>query len=391
MITSLSPIEIIYWAAAFLIVYPYVVYLVVLKTLTLVSRDRQTPVRSLKCPQVTLIISAYNEEASIEEKIRNSLMLDYPKELLEIIVVSDGSTDRTVEIASRFSDQGVKLRHYEGRIGKTACLNLIIPHAEGEIVVFSDANALYRPNAIKELIGPFETSRVGYVTGHTSYVQTNEKSAESAVESMSLYSRMQFTIKLLESRIGACIGADGAMFAIRKAHFEPLGLHDINDLVLPLRILLRGAEGKLAANAICAEHAFGTPQSQFRRQVRIAARSIRALLGHLALMNPFRFGLTAFKLVSNKALRMVCPFAMAALFLANIPLAFEHWFYGLTLILQCGVYGITLGTLHRPTGGPVTKFLSVANTFVVVNAAIGYGWIQYLRGVTFATWAPVRK
>lgn len=262
---------------------------------------------------------------------------------------------------------------------------------EGEIVVFSDANALYRPNAIEELVRPFETPRVGYVTGHTSYMRADEQSGESAAESMSLYARIQFKIKLLESQVGACVGADGAMFAIRKAHFEPLGLHDINDLVLPLRILLRGAEGKLATDAVCTEYAFGTPQSQFRRQVRISARSIRALLGHLELMNPFRFGLTAFKLVSNKVLRIVCPFAMAVLFVANIPLVFEHWFYGLTLVLQFGVYGMTLSTLLHPTGGGITKALLVANTFVIVNAAIAYGWIQYLRGETFVTWAPVRK
>lgn len=381
----------IFWASIFVIVYPYVGYMVVLKTLTLMSRTPESPVGIDTLPKVTLIISAYNEEAAIEEKIQNSLMLGYPKELLEIIVVSDGSTDRTVELVSRYFDQGVKLRHYEGRIGKTACLNFTIPYVEGEIVVFSDANALYRPDAIKELVGPFGISTVGYVTGHTNYLHTVEKKGELAAESMSLYSRIQYEIKLLESQVGACIGADGAIFAIRKAHFEPLGLHDINDLVLPLRILLRGAEGKLAVNAICTEYAFGTPQSQFRRQVRIAARSIRALLDHLVLLNPFRFGLTAFKLSSNKALRMVCPFAMAVAFLANMPLAFEHWFYGLTLILQCGVYGTTLSTIYRPTGGGLAKVLSVANTFVIVNVAIGYGWVQYLRGETFATWAPVRK
>ena len=383
--------QILFWGSAFLILYPYVGYLGVLWLLARFKRPQSRAYASFPTRKATLLISAYNEETTIEQKIRNSLALEYPKDLLELVVVSDGSTDKTCEIVSRYAAVGVKLRHYEGRIGKTSCLNRSVPLAEGEIIVFSDANAHYPPNTIEELIRHFDDPKVGFVTGSTRYVTSIENHTEAIAESMSLYARFQHLIKDLESSVGSCIGADGAIFAIRKSYYEELDDVDINDLVLPLKILKRGAVGKLASGALCTEEAVGSPQAQFCRQVRIANRTIRALIKNIDLANPLKFGLISFQLLSGKVLKMLCPIAMAVLLLSNLWLLQQHWFYALTLFGQITIYSMVWLTSQGITLWGLSRVLPVAHIFIVVNLAIGLGWLQYLKGETYATWAPVRR
>src|SRR5436189_951474 len=182
-----------FWVALFAISYTYVGYPAVLWLVSQFKRldKRSQTGQSRHLPSVTLIISAYNEEKVIGEKIENALSLDYPRELLEIVIVSDGSTDRTCEIVLKFAHQGVGLRHYEGRIGKTACLNRALPLATGEIIVFSDANSTYEKSALKALVHPFQRSHEGFVTGWTKYGSGEGPGADS----LGLYSRLELMTK----------------------------------------------------------------------------------------------------------------------------------------------------------------------------------------------------
>src|SRR5215831_18414369 len=162
--------ETIFWLSLVGIAYPYIGYPALLWLLCRLRKPRALEGPATEhdqLPSVTLIVSAYNEEQVIGEKIKNALSLDYPRDLLEIVVVSDGSNDKTADIAAGFAASGVVLRHYEGRIGKTACLNLAIPSAGGEIIVFSDANSTYETGALKALVGPLRDATVGFVTGWT--------------------------------------------------------------------------------------------------------------------------------------------------------------------------------------------------------------------------------
>src|SRR5882762_7763235 len=236
-------VAITFWVALFAILYSYVGYPAFLWLVSRVGRFDESSCagQSGHLPSVTLIISAYNEEKVIGEKIKNALSLDYPRELLEIVIISDGSTDRTGEIVTEFAHQGVVLRHYEGRIGKTACLNRTLPLATGGVIVFSDANSSYGKGALKALLGPFRNNTVGFVTGWTKYGSGDG----AAPYSLGLYSRLELITKELESRLGSCIGADGAIFAIRKELYLPLKDYDINDFVIPLSINERGYRGVL--------------------------------------------------------------------------------------------------------------------------------------------------
>ncbi|MGH8542285.1 MAG: glycosyltransferase family 2 protein [Gammaproteobacteria bacterium] len=336
-------------------------------------------------PSLTLIISAYNEEKVIAEKIDNALALEYPKELLEIVVVSDGSSDSTTDIVSKFANKGVVLRHYEGRIGKTACLNRALPLAAGKIIVFSDANSKYDRSALKALVCPFKESTVGFVTGWTRYGSSEDM---TAAYSLGLYSRLEFMTKELESTIGSCVGADGAIFAIRKELYVPLRDYDINDFVIPLTINEQGYRGVLQKRAFCYEKDAGGTKGEFHRQVRITTRTIRAIIKHRQLLNPFRFGLFSIKLFSHKVCKFLVPVFTIALFLSSLLLAPRSGFYLAALIGQLLFYGGAGAAPNVPKTGCLSRLTEAAKTFIVVNVAILIGWAKYLQGATFTTWSP---
>src|SRR6266705_1433923 len=272
-----------FWVSLLLILYAYVAYPAILwLVLRLGGFGERSPAgQGAYLPSVTMIVSAYNEEKVIREKIENAVSLDYPRDLLEIVIVSDGSTDQTGEIFLKFAHQGTVLRHYEGRIGKTACLNRALPLAKGEIIVFSDANSTYEKSALKALVHPFQRSTVGFVTGWTKYGSGEGPAADS----LGLYSRLELITKELESRLGSCIGADGAIFAIRKELYLPLKDYDINDFVIPLSINERAYRGVLQREAICFEKDAGSAKGEFQRQVRITNRTIRAIMNYRQLLN----------------------------------------------------------------------------------------------------------
>ena len=382
-------IAIIFWAALFVIFYAYAGYLAVLWLVSRFARlDEKTGnAQSGHPPSVTLIISAFNEEEVIGQKIQNALSLDYPRELLEIVIVSDGSTDRTHEIASNFADRGVVLRHYEGRIGKTECLNRALPLAKGEIIVFSDANSTYEKNALKALVRPFQSSAIGFVTGWTKY----GSGAGTAADSLGLYSRIELITKELESRLGSCIGADGAIFAIRKALYLPLENYDINDFVIPLSINQQGYRGVLQREAICFEKDAGGAKGEFRRQVRITNRTIRAIMNYRQLLNPFRFGLLSFELFSHKVCKFIVPFFMVALLVTNLILAGDGRFFMVVLIGQGIFYVAACLAAFASKRGSFYRMADAARTFVVVNAAIALAWVKYLQGETYTTWSPTKR
>ncbi len=381
------PVEAIFIASGLLIIYPYIGYPAVLWTLARMRCGKAGAVSAPPEPRVTLIISAHNEEKVIEDKILNSLALDYPAEKIEITVVSDGSDDGTDGIVKRFEGRGVVLRRYEGRLGKTACLNRAVPLAAGEIIVFSDANSRYDRDALRHLVKRFSDPRVGFVTGGTRYAADGP---DAVADSVGFYSKMEKMTKSLESSVGSCVGADGAIFAVRKGLFRPLKAADINDLVIPLNIIKQGFKGKYEPNAFCVEQTAGT-KGEFNRQVRITARTLRAISGNTALFNPFRFPLFAFELFSHKVLRLAAPFFLMAFLVSNGALISRGHLYAAVFAAQASFYLVAL-LEHLGDGfGPAKRLFSVSYTFSTVNAAILWGWVKFLKGEAYVTWSPTKR
>lgn len=381
----------VFWLCLLGVAYAYVGYVALLWVLTkLAGRKGSGPPSEMQenLPAVTMIVSAYNEEKVIGDKIHNALALDYPAGLLEIVVVSDGSTDGTARIVSEYADRGVVLRHYEGRVGKTACLNWAVPLAKDEIIVFSDANSSYSTGALKALMRGFEDPTVGFVTGWTRYGSGDDT---SAADSLGLYSRLELITKSLESRLGSCVGADGAIFAIRKELYSPLKDYDINDFVIPLVINEKGYRGVLAREAICLEKDAGGSKGEFHRQVRITNRTIRAIFNHRRLLNPFRFGFFSFQLFSHKLCKFLVPFLLVGLLVSNLLLMPEGGFYLAAALAQVAFYGLAgLGDWSAGRG-LASRLAKAGSAFLTVNLAILLAWFKYAQGKTYTTWNPTQR
>lgn len=379
--------NILFWLSLFLIFYVYVGYTLLLLVIAMFRKRETRGIDFSAFQKVSLIISAYNEEKVIKNKIQNSLSLNYPGELLEIIIISDGSTDRTEEIVSQYSDRGVILKSYPGRLGKTACLNKAVQLAKGDIVVFSDANSQYDAGAVKELVRHFSDEEIGFVTGHTRYVAATD---EEKVLPIGIYSQIEKLIKKLESKVSSCVGADGAIFAIRKKLYQPLSDYDINDYVIPMQIIRQGYRGVIEEKAFCVEKAAEGSRGEYDRQVRITNRTIRAIFKNADMLNPLKYGFIAFELFSHKLLKYLSPFFVITLFVSNAFLINNGAFYIVTFIGQICFYALAaLGYTGKCKKG-IPVLISFSETFTITNLAMLMGWMRYVEGDTFTTWTKVR-
>ena len=213
--------------ALFIPIYVYIGYPVLLMILDKLIKGKPLRIADIT-PTITLVVSCYNEVDVVEQKIMNCLAIDYPQHQLEILFVSDGSDDGTDELIKQYCDERIKLIRQEGRLGKTMGLNLALAEASGEIVVFSDANAMYKENALKMLVRNFEDASVGYVVGAAIY---RDDASSAAGTSENIYWQYEMFIKNIESKLHSVVGGDGAIYAIRKSLYEPLDKEDINDFV----------------------------------------------------------------------------------------------------------------------------------------------------------------
>ncbi len=384
--------EIAFVFSLFMISYAYAVYPAVLWSFSIVFKKtrkaKSTMMAEASLPAVSLFISAYNEESVIEEKIINSLSLNYPGNLLEIIVISDGSTDRTDEIVSKYSGKGVVLRRYQERQGKTACLNQTVPLATGDIIIFSDANSQYDRNAVRNLVAGFDDRSVGFVTGFTRY---RPGKGDGFSEGIGLYGQIEKFTKRMEGTFGSCVGADGAIFAIRKELYQPLDPADINDLVIPLSIIRQGFKGVLAEAAYCSEGgAQAEGKGEFSRQVRITSRTLRALLKNSDLLNPIKYPFFSFALFSHKIAKLLVPFSLLLLIISTLMLS-TTIIFALLFLFVClvGMPAIRFGNkkrIKRPL-----RLGSFVYTFTSINLAIFIGWLKFIKGETFTTWAPTQR
>lgn len=368
--------------------YVYVGYPVLLWA---VARCRRSPMPEAGCPplpSVTLVISCYNEAAVIRAKLENSLALDYPKERLRILVVSDGSDDGTDEIVRAYADDGVCLVRQEGRLGKTMGLNLAMTQVDTDITVFSDANAMYDPGAVRELVRGFADPNVGYVVGAALYTDGD---AGASARSEGLYWRYELAIKTLESRVSSVVGGDGAIYAIRTHLWQPLDQRDINDFVNPLQIVARGYRGLFQPQARCYEETAGDFGREVARKERIVNRSIRGLFRVRAVMNPFRSGWFAWQVISHKLLRWLIPGFLLLGFIGSLALALAGYTL-FQLVALAGLLVLALAGWGRLASDQnrLPVWLSFPYYFVAVNWYAVRGIVRALRGETHVTWTSAR-
>jgi len=378
--------EFVFWVCAGLLFYVYFGYPVLLTLLARFS-GAPKPESDLPALPVTLLISAFNESQVIGAKLENALALEYPRDRLEIMVISDASDDGTDEIVGQFSAKGVHLLRQEPRMGKTAGLNLGVSQARGQILVFSDANAMYQPDALRRLVRHFSNPKVGYVVGNARYYEKGTES--SSAQSEGLYWKLETYLKKKESIFGSVVGGDGAIYAIRRELFSPLLPTDINDFLNPLQIIARGFTGVFEPAAICYEEAAENFSQEYRRKVRIISRSLNALRRVPEVLNPKRNTRHWFLLVSHKVLRWFAPFFLILCFTASLAL-WPSPFYRIAALLQAGFYLLALiGWKWRP-GNKIGRLFLLAFYFCLVNLASFVGCVKCFRGDLSGKWAPPR-
>jgi len=332
---------------------------------------------------VTVIIPAFNEESTLEAKIRNTLASDYPALLLDVIVVSDASTDRTNEIARSFAAAGVTLIVQEQRVGKTAGLNRAVSAARGEILVFTDANAMYERTTIARLVEHLGTARTGLVTGYTRY---RMRAGNEVAKLTNVYTSLERVIKRAETRWGCCVGADGAVFAMWRHLYRPLRADDINDFVLPLSVIEQGYACVLVEDAYCTERAGNTLESEFRRQSRITNRTLRAIARRSHLLNPLRFPAFAFCLWSHKLIRFLVPMFLV---ISTASLALLALSGGVSAVaLVSSLFLVIAAFVFRRVVGRsgFIRALHLLEGFITMNIAVLAGWWNFLNGRADVTW-----
>ena len=377
--------KICFCLATFLFLYVFVGYPLILIVLSKLFPKKHTYSDQF-LPSVTLIISAHNEERVIEEKLLNTLALDYPKDLLTVIVVSDASTDRTDEIVLAFDNPRIKLIRPEGHRGKTSGLNVALTGVTSEIVVFSDANAIYDAAAVRNLARHFSDAKVGYVVGNARYQGVSESTAG---KSEGAYWDLEISMKQWESDFSSVVGGDGAIYAIRTELYEPMLESDINDFVNPLQIIAKGYRGIFDPDAWCTEKPAGAFQKEFSRKVRISNRSFNAILRVPEVCNPLKVGWFAWQVVSHKLLRWFLPFILAIQFIAALAMKPDLISVGgITAYIVFSALALIGWGQSRKSSSPAIFYIPYY--FALMNLALALGIIHRLKGHVITVWSTAR-
>ncbi len=376
--------EYLFWISGLTLAYIYLGYPLMLKYLPKQHSPASTD-ETATLPKVSVLIPAFNEAKVIAKTIKNKLEQNYPAELIEILVISDESDDGTDQIVADLmsQDERVKLVRQSPRQGKTSGLNLAVPQTTGEILVFSDANSQYHPDAIRALVNCFSDPEIGYVTGKMVY--TNEDGSLVG-DGCSAYMKYENHMRRLETQIGSVIGVDGGIDAMRKSLFQAMNPDQLPDFVQPLKVVTQGKRVAFCEEALLNEEALTNSNSEFRMRVRVSLRAYWAMWDMKHLFNPFRFGIFSLQLLSHKLLRYLAFFPLFFLLISNAYLTGSGLFYQFTLLGQIAFY--CGGAFVALNEGSQNRFLGLAHYFCLINIAAAMAFLKFLKGEKIVTWKP---
>lgn len=369
----------IFWISLLAVVYAYFGYPLVLLALRrhgVASGEHPDPL-----PGVSFLLPVHNEEAVLERKLKNTLALDYPADRLQVLVISDGSTDGTVDVARRFAAQGpVEVIAQPSRKGKAAALNRGLESARGDIVVFSDASIMLEPDSLRRIVAPFADPAIGSVSGE-------DHIADGGGEG--LYGRYELWLRRLESRVHSIVGASGSFYAQRRELCVPFVEGFAPDFLSVLNTVERGYRAVAEPSAWGTMTSVRAAKDEFQRKVRTLIRGMTALFAKPHLLNPFRYGVFAIELLSHKLMRWLVPVFLVLLAAASVALAVEPFYFAM-LIGQAVFYLLAVLALAFES---VRRFAParIAGYFTIANAAILAAWCKFLLGVRQEIWTPSRR
>ncbi len=379
--------ELLFFVSFFLIVFAYFGYPLSLAALSAFRPDRRVtfPPRDDYRPTVTMIVTAYNEEKRIREKLENTLSLRYPADRLQILLASDGSTDRTNEIAGEYRERGVELVALPERRGKENAQKEAVRHATGEIVVFTDAATILDTDALVKISSNFIDPTIGCVSSEDRLIGRNkEPSGEGA------YVRYEMWLRRLESRANTIVGLSGSFFAARSEVCQDFSGDMQSDFRTLLNSVRMGFRGVSDPASIGYYYNVRDEKKEFDRKVRTILRGITVFFRHSELLNVFRYGLFSYQLFCHKLLRWLIPLLLAVLFLSNFVLAFRSNPYLFLFLCQFAFYLVALiGNMQERV--PSSVFVKIPVYFVIVNSSILLAWWRYFKGDRVVMWKPSER
>ncbi len=368
----MRPAKAIFWASAAALVHTHVTYPLTLAALERLRGPREAPPsppddEGAEPPRVSLIVAAFDEEDVIGAKVDNALALDYPRERLELIVASDGSSDRTVELARA---AGADLVLDLPRGGKMATQNAAVERASGEIVAFSDANSSWDRDALPRLVAAFDDPGVGYACGQVSFIDPEGDNEEGA------YWRLEMRVRELESGLGGVTAGNGGIYAVRRGAYRFLEPSRSHDLSFPFELRKAGWRSVYVPAARAEERMVPTLEGEFARKRRMMV-GIPDIVGADGMWDPRGYGpLYAYEILSHRVLRYASPLLHVLLFLANLRLLRAGWIYRVAMAKQAALLALAAGS--ELTSARIPR---LARYYVLVTASIGLGcWDRWRNG-----------
>lgn len=391
---------ILFWFAMFIVFYTYLGYgillylLVKLKELFIKPVKRSLPPSDNDLPEVTLFITAFNEENVVDDKMANSVALDYPADKLQIVWVTDGSDDGTnARLQTQWNGKAT-VYFQPKRQGKTAAMTRGMTFIKTPIVIFTDANTMINREAIREIVLAFQDPKVGCVAGEKRIAVQSKDGAAAGGEG--IYWKYESTLKALDARLYSAVGAAGELFAVRRELFEPMEPDTLlDDFILSLRITMKGYTIAYCTNAYAIESGSADMREEEKRKVRIAAGGLQSIARLRPLLNPFRYGVLSFQYTSHRVLRWsITPFLLFALFPLNIALLLSGSapiFYGVLLVLQILFYVMGYWGYYLSTKQIKNKLLFIPYYFLFMNVNVlkGIGYLKRKKGN--GAWEKARR
>jgi cellulose synthase/poly-beta-1,6-N-acetylglucosamine synthase-like glycosyltransferase len=380
----------LFWASIGLILYTYILFPALVFLRGLIWHRPYKKEELVPPPSVSVIIAAYNEEKVIGGKLDNMLSVDYPKDRIEVVLASDGSTDKTNAIVQNYEEHGVKLLSLP-RVGKAEALNTAVSASKGEILVFSDANSMFKPDAIRALVKPFADPSIGGVAGDQRYMKINKAGNASIGER--IYWNFDRFMKQFESRAGNTISATGAIYAIRRSLFQTVQEGVTDDFYTSTGVIAQGQRLVFSPDAVAYEPVAAASGIEFGRKVRVITRGLNAVFNSRGqLLNPFRYGFYAIQLFSHKIMRRLVVYPLLLLLFVTPFLWKTNLFYQIAMIGQLGLYSFALlGLILDGTRFRKPKIFTIPFYFCLVNAAALAASLNILRGRQIKRWEPQRE